>query len=52
MSPLLFYALMSGLFGYSIHKKWWGIVAFSGCMIAWLLLMQCIYAYMMHGTVN
>lgn len=52
MTPLLFYTVMAGLFGYSVYKKWWGVTAFAGCMVVWLLLMQCIAAYMFHGTVN
>jgi hypothetical protein len=52
MTPLLFYAIIAGLGGYSIKKKWWGGAAFCGAMLVWLLLMQCISAYMFHGTAN
>ena len=52
MSPLLFYAIMAGLMGYSIHKKWWGLAAFAVAMIAWILALQFIAAYMLHPISN
>jgi len=52
MTPFLFYTAMAGLLGYSVYKKWWGITAFAGAMLVWLMLVQCIMAYMLHGTSN
>jgi hypothetical protein len=52
MTPFLFYVVASALLGVSVYKKWWGITTFAGCMVIWMLLMQCIIAYMMHGTAN
>jgi len=50
MVPLFLYALFAGLLGLCIHKKWYGGAAFSIAMIVWMLLMQCIMAYMTHPT--
>lgn len=52
MTPILLYALIAGGMGYAIHRKKWGIAAFCGAMLVWLLLMQCVIAYSMHGVIN
>jgi hypothetical protein len=52
MTPFILYALFAGLFGLSIHKRWYGIAAFAVCLIVWMLLMQCIIAYAMHPVSN
>jgi len=49
MSPLLFYALIAGGFGWSIHKKKWGLVAFTGALLVWILTMQIVIAMMSHS---
>jgi hypothetical protein len=50
--PVLLYLLVSAGFGFAIHKKKYGWVAFCGATMIWLLLMQCIIAYSMHPISN
>ena len=50
--PVLLYLLVAAGLGLSIHKKKWGIAAFCGAFMLWLLLMQCIIAYSMHPIAN
>jgi hypothetical protein len=52
MSPLLFYAIIAGLMGFSIHKKWWGGAAFCLAMLIWVVVIQLIQAYLMHPYQN
>ena len=44
MVPLLLYALIAGGMGWSISKKKWGIAAFCGSLLAWMLVIQIIQA--------
>jgi hypothetical protein len=48
--PLLIYALIAALLGWSIHKRHWGVSAFALSLLIWLLLMQCIIAYSLHSA--
>lgn len=52
MTPFLFYTAMSALLGVSVYKKWWGITAFSASMLVWMIVVQCLMAYMLKGTAN
>jgi|HubBroStandDraft_1064217.scaffolds.fasta_scaffold192783_2 hypothetical protein len=52
MTPFMMYMAAAALLGFSVYKKWWGITAFAGCVLVWMLLMQAVIAYMMHGTAN
>jgi len=46
MSPLLFFALIAGGMGLSVHKKKWGLAAFFIAMLVWLIAMQFVSAMM------
>jgi hypothetical protein len=50
MVPLFLYTALSALLGFSVHKKWYGVVAFAGCMLVWLILMQLIMVYMLRAS--
>jgi len=52
MIPLLFYAVISACAAYSLHKKRWGWLFFACSLLAWIILMQLLFAYMMHGNLQ
>jgi phosphotransferase system glucose/maltose/N-acetylglucosamine-specific IIC component len=47
MSPLILYALFAGGFGWSIHKKKWGLTAFLAAMLIWMMINQIAIAISM-----
>jgi len=49
MSPLLFFAIIAGGMGWSVHKKKWGLAAFFIAMLAWIITMQLAIALAMHA---
>jgi phosphotransferase system glucose/maltose/N-acetylglucosamine-specific IIC component len=45
--PLILYALFAGGFGWSVHKKKWGVAAFFGAMLLWMWVNQIAIAISM-----
>jgi hypothetical protein len=52
MTPILLFALIAGIAGWSLHKRWYGVTYFCTALLIWMLLMQMIIAYSMHWGVN
>lgn len=52
MNPLTIYAVIAGLTAYALHKRKWGFFFFGCASLTWLLLIQIIAAYMLHGNFN
>jgi hypothetical protein len=52
MIPLFIYALVAAGGSWALHKRRWGWLFFSCAMMLWLILMQCINAYFLHGSIN
>jgi hypothetical protein len=51
MMPLLMYAAFAGGMGWAITKKKWGLTAFFGGMMLWMMLIQLCMAIMLsHGS--
>jgi len=49
MNPLLFFAIIAGAMGWSVHKKKWGLAAFFIAVLAWTIAIQIAYALSMHA---
>ena len=49
MTPLLMYAAFAGGMGWGIHKKKWGVAAFFGAMLVWMIIVQLSVALMSGG---
>lgn len=52
MSPFLLFTAFAALLGFSVHKRWWGSVAFAIALLVWLMLIQVLSAYMLHPVSN
>jgi hypothetical protein len=52
VNPLELYAVIAGLTAYALHKRKWGWVFFGCALLLWLVLMQIVIAYQLHGTVS
>lgn len=52
MTPLTFYAVLAALAAFALHKKSYGALFFFCAGLLWLLMMQCIIAYTLHGGSN
>jgi hypothetical protein len=50
--PFFIFAALAGIFGFCIHKKWYGGAAVAGSIMIWMMLMQVIIAYSMHPIAN
>jgi hypothetical protein len=46
MTPLLMYAAFAGGMGWGIQKKKWGVAAFFGAMLVWMIVVQLAVALM------
>jgi hypothetical protein len=49
MTPLLMYAAFAGGLGWGIHKQKWGVAAFFGAMLVWMIIVQLAAALMSGG---